>query len=192
MEDGCFHAHAFVVVVTVVVIMIMVVVVVMAAVVMFMPIVMVAIMLVSVMIVTIVVVIVFVVMLVVVFVVVVMPIMVMPIMIVPIVVVDMSTLVLGFHLHIAIIDVVEAVVILHEGTFILLDDPIPIHQHLVPMFMNTFIFVAMLHVLIAHQALDILTHQFPTNAVLFFHIIQRELLSAPLRHQSMRVRASRV
>lgn len=187
-----------VVTVVVVMIMIMAVVVVMAAVVMFMPIVIVAIMLVSVMIVTIVVVVVFVV----VFVVVVMPIMVMPIMIVPImivpimvvpiVVVVMSTLVLGFHLHIAIIDVVETGVILHEGTFILLDDPIPIHQHLVPMFMNTFIFVAMLHVLIAHQALDILAHQLPTDAVLFFHIIQRELLSAPLRHQSMRVRASRV
>ena len=188
MEDGCFHAHAFVVVVAVVVIMIMVVVVVMAAVVMFMPIVIVAIMLVSVMIVSIVVVVVFVV----VFVVVVMPIMIVTIVVMPIVAVVMSTLVFGFHLHIAFIDVVETVVILQEGTFILLDDPIPIHQHLVPMFMNTFIFVAMLHVLIAHQALDILTHQLPTNAVLFFHIIQRELLSAPLRHQSMRVRASRV
>lgn len=175
-----------VVTVVVVMIMIMAVVVVMAAVVMFMPIVIMPIMLVPVMIVPIVV------MFVVVVVVVVMPIMIVPIMIVAIVVVVMSTLALGFHLHIAIIDVVETVVILHEGTFILLDDPIPIHQHLVPMLMNTFIFVAMLHVLIAHQALDILTHQLPTDAVLFFHIVQRELLTAPLRHQPMRVRASRV
>ena len=68
-------------------------------------------------------------------------------------------------------------------------DFIPLHLHLFTMFMNFIGFMAVLHILVIDQALDIFAHHFITH---FLFIFNWEFLTTTFSHQAVRMRPSGV
>ena len=92
---------------------------------------------------------------------------------------------LPLHLpHITLISDNQIRVITIRPHWLLLNDLVVLHFHFVSMPMDLILFVAMLNILIADQALDILTHDLPAH---LSFLLDGKLLATALGHQPVGV-----